>query len=198
MEVVLLGEGNGVLMSDENGSSQKGSSSPYGLGPVFAGVGMTGVLLLGAVFGGVGMAKNMSSADDATVISEGQNSPSADPSASGEPGSSAGQSNGEFDPSEGSQDPEDGNNGSAEGTDPKGPDHDSTTTPDRDSDQASKTSKVIVYQVVSGDTLTSISSEFGVGVDRIAEYNKIRDVNVIYAGSALQLPILVIPTDDKK
>lgn len=45
-----------------------------------------------------------------------------------------------------------------------------------------------VYDIKPGDTLTSISHEFGFSVDQIANLNQIRDVNVIYAGSLLRIP----------
>lgn len=50
-----------------------------------------------------------------------------------------------------------------------------------------------VYYVTSGDTLTSISYDTGISVDRLAEYNSIRDVNVIYADSALRVPYILVP-----
>lgn len=47
---------------------------------------------------------------------------------------------------------------------------------------------ISVYDIKPGDTLTSISHEFGFSVDQIANLNQIRDVNVIYAGSSLRIP----------
>lgn len=44
------------------------------------------------------------------------------------------------------------------------------------------------YIVQRGDTLCEISAQFGVSVDAIAARNQIRDVNVIYTGSALVIP----------
>ena len=44
------------------------------------------------------------------------------------------------------------------------------------------------YIIQYGDTLSEISARFGVSVDTIAIQNQIRDVNVIYAGSALVIP----------
>lgn len=79
-------------------------------------------------------------------------------------------------------------------TDPEGTG--STTNPDRDSDQPGESETAepyTIYQVQAGDTLTKISAKFGVSVDAIAELNQIRDVNVIYADSALQIPTLKIP-----
>ena len=45
-----------------------------------------------------------------------------------------------------------------------------------------------VYIIKPGDTLSDISVAFGISVDAIANLNEIRDVNLIYADSALQIP----------
>jgi LysM repeat protein len=45
-----------------------------------------------------------------------------------------------------------------------------------------------VYGVVDGDTLAKISREFGVSVDSLVTKNGILDPNLIYRGSALQIP----------
>lgn len=45
-----------------------------------------------------------------------------------------------------------------------------------------------VYQIRTGDTLTSISAETGVPVGILVETNHIQDPNLIYAGSALLIP----------
>lgn len=45
------------------------------------------------------------------------------------------------------------------------------------------------YVVVkSGDTLTSISRKYGYSVDQLAQFNKIQNVNLIYANSSIVLP----------
>jgi hypothetical protein len=46
-----------------------------------------------------------------------------------------------------------------------------------------------VYLIASGDTLTSLSAAFGYSVDELANFNQIRNVNLIYANSALRIPI---------
>jgi len=46
----------------------------------------------------------------------------------------------------------------------------------------------LIHDVLHGETLSSISLLYGVSVDAIVAYNEIRDVNRIYAGSALQIP----------
>lgn len=45
-----------------------------------------------------------------------------------------------------------------------------------------------IYIIKSGDTLTDISRLFGYSVDKLANYNEIRDVNLIYANSTLRVP----------
>lgn len=45
-----------------------------------------------------------------------------------------------------------------------------------------------VYMIQPGDTLTKISAALGYSVDELANYNGIRDVNLIYANSALRIP----------
>lgn len=46
----------------------------------------------------------------------------------------------------------------------------------------------VVYSIQKGDTLCEISDKFGYSVDEIAEYNRIRNVNLIYADSSLRIP----------
>ena len=45
-----------------------------------------------------------------------------------------------------------------------------------------------VYVVQDGETLSSISAATGVSVDRLAQANGIRNVHLIYRGSALVIP----------
>lgn len=45
-----------------------------------------------------------------------------------------------------------------------------------------------VYLIQNGDTLTHISSMVCYSVDELAEYNHIRNVDLIYAGSVLRIP----------
>ena len=50
----------------------------------------------------------------------------------------------------------------------------------------------IVYTVASGDVLGGIALRFGVTVEQIATWNKIKDVNLIYAGQKLTIYATVI------
>lgn len=51
-----------------------------------------------------------------------------------------------------------------------------------------KADGTMVYMIQPGDTLTSISATLGYSVDELANFNQIRDVNLIYADSALRVP----------
>lgn len=48
--------------------------------------------------------------------------------------------------------------------------------------------KPLIYTIKSGDTLTKISARTLFSVDEIANYNQIRNVNLIYTDSILRLP----------
>ena len=54
----------------------------------------------------------------------------------------------------------------------------------------------LVHDIVYGETLSSISQLYGVSVDAIVAYNEIRNVNRIYAGSALQIPGVFVGCQD--
>lgn len=76
---------------------------------------------------------------------------------------------------------------------------DPVTPPDRDSDQTQVLpEKDEIYYVEGGDTLTTLSAKFGMGVDYIADYNAVRDVDVISEGSALRVPVPYKPPASKK
>lgn len=63
-----------------------------------------------------------------------------------------------------------------------------TKTEPTPSPSAAPTPGQQVYVVQNGDTLSSISAATGVSVDRLAEANGIRNVHLIYRGSALVIP----------
>ena len=46
----------------------------------------------------------------------------------------------------------------------------------------------VIHLISWGETLSGISARYGVSVDKIANENQIRDVNLIYTGSALVIP----------
>lgn len=45
-----------------------------------------------------------------------------------------------------------------------------------------------IYLIEYGDTLSKLSKAFGYSVDELANFNQIRDVNLIYANSSLRIP----------
>lgn len=47
----------------------------------------------------------------------------------------------------------------------------------------------VIYVIQRDETLSEISSKIGYSVDAIAEYNGIRNVNMIYEGSCLRIPV---------
>lgn len=63
-----------------------------------------------------------------------------------------------------------------------------TKTEPTPSPSATPTPGQQVYVVQDGETLSSISAATGVSVDRLAEVNGIRNVHLIYRGSALVIP----------
>ena len=63
-----------------------------------------------------------------------------------------------------------------------------TETEPTPSPSAAPTPGQQVYVVQDGETLSSISAATGVSVDRLAEANGIRNVHLIYRGSALVIP----------
>lgn len=46
-----------------------------------------------------------------------------------------------------------------------------------------------IYLIEKGDTLSYISGKVGYSVDELAEYNHIKNVNLIYEGSSLRIPV---------
>lgn len=58
----------------------------------------------------------------------------------------------------------------------------STTSPN------TSTSKTIFYKIRYGDTLSKIALKYNTSVSRIANLNKIRNPNLIYAGNTLKIP----------
>lgn len=53
-----------------------------------------------------------------------------------------------------------------------------------------------VHYIVWGDTLSQISVDTGVSVGRLADYNAIPNVDLIYADSLLNIPYILIPEAD--
>jgi LysM repeat protein len=71
---------------------------------------------------------------------------------------------------------------------------DPATPPDRDSDQTVvPPQEDTIYYIQEGDTLTALSAKFGQSIDSIANYNAVRDVNVISEGAVLRVPFIYLP-----
>ncbi|MGH3976692.1 MAG: LysM peptidoglycan-binding domain-containing protein [Pseudonocardiaceae bacterium] len=155
-------------------------STGYGNGPVMT----AGVMTLGAVLGaGWGMARIVSNPDKVVIAlsseeprqgapSSGdgtlempaarEKQPSQAPPAMAPPETDPGSKHG-------AKDGPGGGPGVSEGT---GPEPVGDTT----------------YRIRPGDTLSEISSEKGVPVEMLAEYNHIENPNLIYAGASLLIP----------
>lgn len=152
----------------------KGRALDYGVGPVLV-VGALSVLLIGGLVGALagGFPANVAAnaATSSATPGEEVSSPSVD-----------------IDEDEG------------EGENPKG---EPSTLPDRGSDQneeevvtpSEPTHEDVIYYIQRGDTLTALSARFGVSVDYFAEYNAIRDVNIINEGAVLRVPYIYIPPE---
>lgn len=69
--------------------------------------------------------------------------------------------------------------------DPVGPVAPPVSTPVEANDNRARN----IYIIQPGDTLSGISAATGVSVDKLAYVNGIADVNLIYAGSALEIPV---------
>ena len=69
--------------------------------------------------------------------------------------------------------------------DPAGPVAPPVSTPVEANDNRARN----IYIIAPGDTLSGISAATGVSVDKLAYVNGIADVNLIYAGSALEIPV---------
>lgn len=71
----------------------------------------------------------------------------------------------------------------------------STNTPEADTEGdpnliITDDNDIDVYMIQKGDTLSEISAKVFYSVDELANYNEIRNVNLIYANSALRIPDL--------
>lgn len=75
------------------------------------------------------------------------------------------------------------------GTSTAGP----TAPPERESAPKKVQPTDTVYYIQWGDTLSQISLDSGVSVERLAEYNAIVDVDLIYADAILRVPYILIP-----
>lgn len=159
----------------------------YGMGPVAVAGGAA--LLLGGIviFGGPSVAMQLISDEE-----EDQSPPPA--SSTESPGT-------DEDPSTGPEDPDDDPDRDSDPDDTVSDDQDSDSDSSEDpsSDETSDENREgvdedgyltedVVHVVEYGETLSSISADYGVPVEILTEHNSISDVNLIYADSALLIP----------
>lgn len=151
-----------------HGRSRTSGLRGYGSAPVLAGGILGGVLLIALVLGSFSAANAMSAENARTPV------PSASDSSTPSPDSTA--------------PPIPGSGNAVPGTE------DPVAPPDRVSDQTGEPAvEDTIYSIQEGDTLTDISAQFGISVDYLADYNAVRDVNVISEGAALRVPFVYIP-----
>lgn len=87
-----------------------------------------------------------------------------------------------------------GKNETDDGTGPStaGP----ASPPERDSAPQPIQPTDTVHFILWGDTLSQISLDTGVSVERLAQYNSIPNADLIYADEILTIPYLLIPGQD--
>ena len=163
------------------GTAPKAGPLGYGMAPVAVAGGITLLCALGLVVGGYGVVAN------------------AFAPASSPPGIQAAPVPGDDDEDSetgtgGTEDTEgtDGTTGTdvGTGTSTDGP----TPPPERESAPEEAQPADTVYYIQWGDTLSQISLDTGVSVERLAEYNAIPNVDLIYANAILRIPYILIPT----
>lgn len=74
----------------------------------------------------------------------------------------------------------------------------STSQTTKPTTTTSTTSKETVYTVVKGDTLSKIASKYGTTYQKLAEYNKISNPNLIVVGQKIKIPGSVSTTTTTK
>ena len=84
--------------------------------------------------------------------------------------------------------PSDDKNGDTENTPPKKSESGKKTEPDTQESSDCNCKKHRTHVVQEHDTLSSISTQYGVSVDAIMKANKLRDADMIYTGSTLRIP----------
>lgn len=150
------------------------------MAPVLAAGVLTAVMAGGLVGGGVAMASTLADGSAGKPAATATAAPSdpSDPSTTDPEGGGSTQDP-TSPPDRGSDQGEEGDHKN----DKNDSDQESTDGHDQEVQRKDE-----IYIVQWGDTLTSISAEYGISVDMLAEYNHIRDVNLIYADSAMLIP----------
>lgn len=147
----------------------------FGRAPLAVTAGLAVLCAFGLVGGGVGIVANaLAPAASPSEIHAGAPEPGAGP------GSGAG------------TETDGGDEGTGDGTAP-GPDGPSAPPERGSAPAAEEQASDWVYVIRWGDTLSQISLDTGVSVERLAEYNAILDIDLIYADAVLRIPYLLIP-----
>ncbi len=149
------------------GEPRRRANDNYGRVPMTGTVFATGALLALCLAGGLGLAATLTSQDARAQAQTATPTATATPT----PGSSA------------SPEPDQ----TSDPTQPPG--HDSDPG-EAETDQPTEN---VVHHVVAGDTLSALSTQSGVSVDQLVKYNEVNNPNLIYAGSSLRVPYLLIP-----
>lgn len=84
--------------------------------------------------------------------------------------------------------PSDDKNGGTENTPPKKSESGKKSGSDKKASSDCNCKKHRTHVVQEHDTLSSISTQYGVSVDAIMKANKLRDADMIYTGSTLRIP----------
>lgn len=151
-------------MNDDQGAHRRS----YGAAPLLVGGGLAVLLAAGAV---TGIAAGYFNGSYTATIASVSEPSTPEPSPTGDD-DGTNPSNPSVNPDRGSDHPGDSDPGSTGG-------------PDIEEELPAEDT---VYTIVKGDTLTSLSSKFGMSVDALARYNAIFDPNVISEGATLRVP----------
>ena len=154
----------------------------YGMAPVAVAGGITLMCALGLVAGGYGVVANAFAPAASPPGIHAAPAPGADDE---DEDSGTGTGTGGIDENDGTTGTDDGT-----GTSTDGP----TPPPERESAPEEAQPADTVYYIQWGDTLSQISLDTGVSVERLAEYNAIPNVDLIYANAILRIPYILIPT----
>lgn len=167
-------------MDTNPSAAPKAGPMGYGMAPVAVAGGITLLCALGLVAGGYGVVANALA-------------PTASSSVQAPPVPGGADEDGETGTG-GTEDTEgtDGTTGNDDGTGTTtdGP----TPPPERESAPDEAQPADTIYYIQWGDTLSQISLDTGVSVERLADYNSIPNVDLIFANAILRIPYILIPT----
>lgn len=177
-------------VSESLGAAPRTGPMGYGMAPVYAAGVITAFMVPGLAFGSVAMANSISGEEEDETPSVTQtDSPDAteDPDETADPddpASSPGRDSGRDDDVDETDPDADADEDAGSGTDAA----DEAEQTEEGIDEDGYYDTDVVHIVEPGETLSSISADYAVPVEVLAEHNEISDVNVIYADSALLIP----------